>query len=201
MPAIDTSSNSHLNVLEQPEIMQEFGIPFEDMWSWNIFHNYTSSSSSSSTTATTNFENNALNISNMRKAATFLVGRNDYSSFRGSRCSRSSPIVTIENIDIQSVPILPVTLGVYSSSNNNTNNSNNSQYVNAHIVSIIIRGDAFLYRQVRNMVGCLVDVGKEKISPEDVQHILQARDRSKAGVMAPAHGLYLANVEHHHLAF
>ena len=63
----------------------------------------------------------------------------------------------------------------------------------------MIQGDAFLYRQVRNIVGCLIEVGKNQLSSEDVRGILLARDRSKAGVMAPAHGLFLANVEHYNL--
>ena len=75
----------------------------------------------------------------------------------------------------------------------------NDTNLNAKVITVIIQGDAFLYRQVRNIVGCLVDVGKKRFSLNDVEEILLARDRRKAGVMAPAHGLYLANVEHQNL--
>jgi tRNA pseudouridine38-40 synthase len=46
------------------------------------------------------------------------------------------------------------------------------------------------------MIGCLVMVGKGKMSVHQVKECLDAKDRSKAPGMAPAHGLYLANVEH-----
>jgi tRNA pseudouridine38-40 synthase len=49
---------------------------------------------------------------------------------------------------------------------------------------------------VRNIVGTLVDVGLEKITPDDFNRILKSKDRSDAGVTAPAHGLYLMQVQY-----
>ena len=46
------------------------------------------------------------------------------------------------------------------------------------------------------MTGTLVEVGKGKIKPSDVKEIIKSKDRSKAGVTAPAHGLYLVKVEY-----
>jgi tRNA pseudouridine38-40 synthase len=43
-------------------------------------------------------------------------------------------------------------------------------------------------------VGTVVDAGKGKHLPERVGEILQARDRTQAGVTAPAHGLFLWRV-------
>ena len=68
---------------------------------------------------------------------------------------------------------------------------------NAKIITIVIRGNAFLYRQIRNMVGCLVHVGQGKLCPKDVKLILHAKDRTHSQfVTAPAKGLFLYNVEH-----
>jgi tRNA pseudouridine38-40 synthase len=64
------------------------------------------------------------------------------------------------------------------------------------LVAIKIVGKSFVYRQVRNMVGCLLEVGREKCSPDDVKQILDERDRAKAPSMAPARGLFLADVKH-----
>ncbi len=158
------------------DLMEEFGIPFEDTRSWRVLH-----------------KEKTLNVAAMKEASILLIGLNDYSSFRGRNCSRSSPIVTIENITINSNPIFPDAINRYSYDSSNSDN-------NAKIVTITVQGDAFLYRQVRNIVGCLVEVGKNKLSVTDVREILEARDRTKAGTMAPAHGLYLANVEHYNLS-
>ena len=57
-----------------------------------------------------------------------------------------------------------------------------------------VRADRFLHHMVRNMVGLLLEIGRGARRPEDVDSILAARDRSAAGMMAPAHGLYLDEV-------
>jgi len=166
---------------EDETLEEGYGIPFEDNWSWKI---HTSK--------------DGLNLYRMREAASVLVGKHDFSSFRGKNCSRSSPVVTVEDIKITSVPLLSNFIGMTSFDQTLNDGTCSSQsYCSANLVTIMIRGDAFLYRQVRNLVGCLVEVGKEDISPKYVRDvILPARDRSKAGTMAPAHGLYLANVSH-----
>ena len=57
-----------------------------------------------------------------------------------------------------------------------------------------VEARSFIYHQVRNMVGTLKEVGEGKLKPEDVKIILDAKDRTKAGISAPAHGLYLNKV-------
>ena len=49
---------------------------------------------------------------------------------------------------------------------------------------------------VRSIVGTLVDVGREKTTPEEFAAIAAALDRGRAGQTAPAHGLYLAEVRY-----
>jgi tRNA pseudouridine38-40 synthase len=63
-------------------------------------------------------------------------------------------------------------------------------------VIIEITGDGFLKYMVRNIVGTLVDVGKGKLSPAAFREILRSCDRKKAGVAAPAFGLYLVEVRY-----
>ena len=60
-----------------------------------------------------------------------------------------------------------------------------------HEVLIDVEGDGFLYNQVRNMVGTLVEVGRGHWPPERVPEILASRDRRQAGPTAPPHGLCL----------
>jgi tRNA pseudouridine38-40 synthase len=49
---------------------------------------------------------------------------------------------------------------------------------------------------VRAIVGTLVDVGRNKISPDEFVRIIDAKDRALAGASAPAEGLYLNGVEY-----
>jgi tRNA pseudouridine38-40 synthase len=55
---------------------------------------------------------------------------------------------------------------------------------------------SFLHHQVRNMVGTLALVGEGKWTADDVSRALDARDRTKGGITAPADGLYLMRVDY-----
>jgi tRNA pseudouridine38-40 synthase len=59
-----------------------------------------------------------------------------------------------------------------------------------------VKGSGFLHHMVRNLVGTFILVGRGTVSAADVEKILQARNRSRAGATAPASGLYLVNVEY-----
>ena len=59
-----------------------------------------------------------------------------------------------------------------------------------------VRGSGFLHHMVRNAVGTLIEVGRGNLAPEDIDRILEARDRSAAGATAPARGLFLVEVEY-----
>ena len=57
-------------------------------------------------------------------------------------------------------------------------------------------GSGFLKQMVRNMVGCLVSIGRGKAEPETVRSLLQMKDRTAAPATAPAQGLFMAGVEY-----
>jgi tRNA pseudouridine38-40 synthase len=62
------------------------------------------------------------------------------------------------------------------------------------LLEVWIEADGFLYKMVRNIVGTLVEVGRDRIAPERVAQIIAARDRRQAGPTAPPQGLCLAKV-------
>lgn len=64
------------------------------------------------------------------------------------------------------------------------------------LIITVAQANAFLRGMVRALVGTLVDVGRGKLAPEDVERILAARDRAAASAAAPAQGLCLARVEY-----
>jgi len=61
---------------------------------------------------------------------------------------------------------------------------------------ITIRGEGFLHKMVRRIVGTLLEVGKRKISAAQVAQILQTRDKSLAGPSVPPYGLFLMSVRY-----
>ena len=63
-------------------------------------------------------------------------------------------------------------------------------------ISILIKGNGFLYNMVRIIAGTLMEVGRGAIAPGDVKEILEAKDRTKAGPTAPAQGLTLIGIEY-----
>jgi len=106
----------------------------------------------------------ALDVQAMRAAAEHLIGRHDFTSFASAGNVRESNVRTIRRIDVYRVGLE---------------------------VRFDIEGDGFLYKQVRNMVGTLIEVGRAHRPPEWVAQVRDALDRAKAGPTAPARGLCL----------
>jgi tRNA pseudouridine38-40 synthase len=59
-----------------------------------------------------------------------------------------------------------------------------------------VHGHSFLRYMVRKMVGTLLDVGRGKLTPEDIEKLFAMKDRSKSGPTAPPQGLCMVKVEH-----
>jgi tRNA pseudouridine38-40 synthase len=62
------------------------------------------------------------------------------------------------------------------------------------LIALFFSADSFLHHMVRNMVGSLVEVGRGRHPPQWIGELLAARDRTRAGPTAPAHGLVLLRV-------
>ena len=131
----------------------------------------------------------ALDVDAMDQAARYLIGTHDVSSFRGPSCVRASPIAIMNHISVTSHPY--GFAGMFDTVLAPSSYENNQQ-----LILVKISGKSFVYRQVRNIVGCLVEVGRGTLDPADVEEILQTRSRSAAPTMAPAPGLFLVDVEH-----
>lgn len=136
---------------------------------------------------------NELDTSLMQEAANYLIGTQDFTSFRGKNCQRSSPITTISELTIyEDNNYFPSSYVGYSSSELQEQHSHQS----LRLITISVTGTSFLYRQVRNIVGCLVYVGQGRVTPLEVQRILQDKNRNIAPPTAPAHALFLVDVKH-----
>jgi tRNA pseudouridine38-40 synthase len=107
----------------------------------------------------------------MHVAAQRLLGSHDFTTFRASACQASSPIRTLDQLDVQ--------------------RSGDEIYVHTSARS-------FLHNQVRSMVGSLKRVGEGKWSIDDLTRAFAACDRTACGPVAPPDGLYLMRVDYDH---
>ncbi len=110
-----------------------------------------------------------LDLETMRKGASLLTGERDFSSFRATGCTARHPIRSIDSIEMVR---------------------------EGDLLKVEVRGRAFLRHMVRNIVGTLVDLGRGRFTLEDLEGIIEARDRKRAGVCAPPGGLFLKKVEY-----
>lgn len=115
------------------------------------------------------FVRSPLDLDAMTAAAWPLVGEHDFTSFCAQLPDRGRPERSIERLEL-------VRRGDF--------------------VEVEVTADSFLHQMVRIIVGTLVEVGRAKRAPQDVAVMLDARDRKRAGVTAPAHGLYLTGVRY-----
>jgi len=97
-----------------------------------------------------------------------LVGEQDFSSFQSQGSEVSHPVRTLYQGSL-----IPMPWGGYR---------------------LRFKADGFLRHMVRNMVGTLIRLGLKRISMEEFKEIIHSKDRSKAGEMAPAQGLFLRKV-------
>jgi tRNA pseudouridine38-40 synthase len=111
-----------------------------------------------------------LDLTAMRRAAAFFVGTHDFKSLAGTRnYEMASTVRTLTGCDIRrSGPLL----------------------------TFILKGNGFLYKMCRGIVGTLVQIGQGKLAADGVPKILAEKDRRAAGMTAPAHGLVLWKVKY-----
>ncbi len=110
-----------------------------------------------------------LDAEKMHQAGQFLLGENDFTSFRAVHCQSRSPWRNIIHLNVTR---------------------------HGHYVVIDIKANAFVHHMVRNIAGSLIMVGKGEQDPEWIQWLLEAKDRKLAGPTGKAEGLYLVNVDY-----
>ena len=117
----------------------------------------------------------SLDGESMRKAALYLLGEHDFSSFRAAQCQAKSPVKTIQRIEITQRP--------------------GSSYWRFEF-----EANAFLHHMIRNIMGCLMAIGQGSHPPEWLLEVLAARSRNAAAPTFSPDGLYFLGpvYEAHH---
>ena len=103
----------------------------------------------------------------MHEAGQYLLGENDFSSFRASECQSKTPFRNIHKLTV----------------------TRDRDYI-----VVEISANAFLHHMVRNIVGDLLEVGYHRRPKEWIKELLDARDRTLGGENAQPNGLYLVGV-------
>ena len=105
----------------------------------------------------------------MHEAAQQLVGRHDFTTFRSSQCQASSPLRTLDRLDVTR---------------------------SGDLIEVRTSARSFLHNQVRSLVGTLKRVGEGGWTAADVKAALDAKDRAACAGIAPPEGLYLTKVDY-----
>lgn len=108
-----------------------------------------------------------LNYNLMKEAAKYFLGKHDFKAFKTNGSSVKTSVRTINGLELE---------------------------LKGDVIKIFVSADGFLYNMVRIIVGTLIEVGKGKIKPEDIESIIKNGDRSKAGPCVPPNGLVLEKV-------
>lgn len=104
------------------------------------------------------------NIAKMNDAAKAFIGKHDFSAFMASGSTVESTVRDVKYAEVRRV---------------------------GDVIEFRVAADGFLYNMVRIMTGTLVAVAQGKISPDGIGDIIDSHDRRRAGMTAPAEGLYL----------
>jgi tRNA pseudouridine38-40 synthase len=110
-----------------------------------------------------------LDLPAMRDAATVFIGEHDFAAFRAADCERKTTVRILRRLDVED---------------------------DGPLIRFDVEGTAFLKNMVRILVGTLVAVGRGKLTRADLVRIQAARDRTQAGMTAPARGLTLVYVNY-----
>ena len=113
--------------------------------------------------------NYKLDVDKMKEAIKYFLGEHDFRSFVTDNKEKENCVRTITKVNIKE---------------------------DKDKIIITFTGNGFLRYQVRNMVGLLIKIGENKLSPKDVDKIIESKDRTKASKTAPAEGLYLVDIKY-----
>ncbi len=108
-----------------------------------------------------------LDVAAMRAAAQYLLGEHDFSAFRASQCQARTPVKNLAQLDIQQ---------------------------QGDTIIFNLTANAFLHHMVRNILGCLLYVGKGKYPPYWMHEVLEGCDRKFAAPTFAPDGLYLRHI-------
>ena len=113
------------------------------------------------------FGDRPLDVEKMRAATKSLLGKHDFSAFSGQYDEKENPVKDLRRLDVRA---------------------------RGRRIEFVIEASGFLYKMARGLVGALVAVGGDKLTPEDLERLLKGKKRVQEIATAPAEGLCLEKV-------
>lgn len=115
-----------------------------------------------------------LDVAAMVEAATVFMGRHDFAAWQSAGSPAGTTVRTVYRLKVR----------------------RRANVLGSRLIEFEIEADAFLYRMVRNIVGALIRVGQGELSRQDLQRLMEGRDRTKCPPPAPPQGLCLIRVKY-----
>ncbi len=134
-----------------------------------------------------------LDVSKMSDAIVHLLGTHDFRCFETKFPNKATSVRTIMEASIHRVEHwYPWSAG------HEWQPAHGRPYENFDRPMIVfeVMADGFLYNMVRSIVGTLIEIGRHRQPPEFIAHVIDAMDRTQAGITAPATGLFLVHVDY-----
>ena len=167
--ALNTKLKRSIRILEAEEVEERFHSRYNCK---KKTYRYIINNSENGTAIYRNLEHNfsqKLDVDKMDEAAKYFLGEHDFKGFKSSGTSSKSSVRTIYDAKV---------------------------YREDNRVIIELTGNGFLYNMVRIISGTLIEVGINKILPEEIVDIIKSGERDRAGKTLPPQGLYLVNVDY-----
>ena len=156
-----------IRVKDSSEAAQDFHAQYSATGKTYRYTFYNDKHASAILRATTAHVPGKIDITAMKIAAEYIRGTHDFASFCAAGSYVKSTVRTIYRLEVSS---------------------------DHPLITIDVTGNGFLYNMVRIIAGTLIDVGKNKVSPEHVKEVIAGRDRTSASATAPARGLTMMKV-------
>ncbi len=168
--ALNQKLPADIVIVRSDEVPQDWHPRYQDRISKTYeYHIYNASVPDPLKRRYSSFVSFPMDVDKMRQGAAYLIGRHDFASFCNVRTNVEDTVRTIDGIEIEKED---------------------------RDITIRITGNGFLYNMVRIIAGTLIRVGRGFYTPGKVGEILEAKERTEAGVTAPPEGLVLVKIDY-----
>ena len=165
--ALNTCLPPDIRVLEGKEVSGDFHARFDAKGKRYTYRIHNAPHASAISRNVTAHVPQKLDIDRMRQALPDLLGTHDFAAFQASGGTAKTTIRTLYEASLEQ---------------------------NGDELTLVVRGNAFLYNMVRIIAGTLTDIGMGRKQPDAFRRALETLDRLELGITAPACGLELTRV-------
>ncbi|MEO8680831.1 MAG: tRNA pseudouridine(38-40) synthase TruA [Vicinamibacterales bacterium] len=132
----------------------------------------------------------ALDLGRMAAAARLLIGQHDFAAFQGGGSDVKTTTRRLIDFEVREINVHDDEFAALPAVGIDTTRAD------SRLIRFEVTGAGFLRHMVRNIVGTLVDIGRNRTAVDEMTAILESKNRAKAGPTAPAQGLMLWKVEY-----